>query len=275
MRCKFCFATFNDLPMPALPKGYLQKGEAQELIRQLKFYGFTKINFAGGEPLIHPHIIDHIIYAKSIGFITSIVTNGSKLDQAFLDSISGSLDYVGISIDSLDEHFNLFSGRAYAGKRPISREEYFNLCTMVKNRGIGLKVNTVVNAVNKLEDMSSFINEVKPLRWKIFQMLPIEGQNHVYADEFAVNDVDYRAFVERHVNLCLPELEIIPESNEIMTGSYLMIDPSGRFFDNTQGCHTYSAPILKAGVEAAIGKVGKSFDRYLIRKGDYFEKQLV
>ena len=41
------------------------------------------------------------------------------------------------------------------------------------------KVNTVVTSKNRLEeDMSSLINEVKPDRWKIFQVLPLEGENY-------------------------------------------------------------------------------------------------
>ena len=32
-----------------------------------------------------------------------------------------------------------------------------------------------------------------------------------------------------------------------MTGSYVMVDPAGRFFDNTSGYHTYGRPILEGG----------------------------
>ena len=275
MRCKFCFATFNDIPALTLPKGYLKRDEAQLLIRKLKSYGFTKLNFAGGEPLIHPHITDHINFAKSIGFITSIVTNGSKLDEKFLDRVSASLDYVGVSIDSLDEQTNILAGRAHAGKLAIEREKYINICKMVKNRGMGLKINTVVNELNKYEDMSAFINEVRPIRWKLFQMLPVIGQNDVYAGKLAVNQEEYNSFVDRHLLNCSSGIEIIPESNEIMTGSYVMVDPRGRFFDNTEGHHTYSEPILSAGVDAAASQVDRSLSRYLERKGNYFEKQLL
>ena len=275
MRCKFCFATFNDIPASIIQKGYLKREDTQLLLKQLKSYGFTKINFAGGEPLIHPHIIDHINYAKSVGFVTSIVTNGSKLDEIFLERVSGNLDYVGVSIDSLNEHTNLLSGRAHAGTLPITLENYAKLCRAVKKHGIGLKVNTVVNVLNKDENMSRFINEANPIRWKLFQMLPVAGQNDVYSGKLAVNDEDYLRFVERHIQTCNPGLEIIPENNELMTGSYVMIDPCGRFFDNTHGRHTYSDPILGIGVGKAASQVNRSLGRYLQRKGDYFEIQLV
>ena len=31
-----------------------------------------------------------------------------------------------------------------------------------------------------------------------------------------------------------------------------MVDPAGRFFDNAQGTHNYSKPILEVGVKEAI-----------------------
>ncbi len=274
MRCKFCFATFNDVPKVGIPKGYLSKEETHLLISKLKLAGFTKINFAGGEPLIHPHIADHIAYAKSIGFITSIVTNGSKVNAEFLSGMEGKLDYVGLSIDSLSEDTNRLSGRAIGGKTALDLEFYSKTCEAVKRRGIGLKINTVVNALNHNSDMSDFINQVKPMRWKLFQMLPVQGQNDIYAEQMAITSLDYQNFVQKHLSLC-PEIEVIPESNEIMTGSYIMIDPAGRFFDNTEGHHTYSEPILKIGVNPALAQVNQSLPRYLERKGNYFEKTTV
>lgn len=271
MRCKFCFATFNDVPKKEIPKGYLSKEDTQHLISSLKLAGFTKINFAGGEPLIHPHIIDHIVYAKSIGFITSIVTNGSRVNEHFLNAVKGKLDYVGISIDSLSENTNSISGRAIGGKGALGKEFYLEICQAVKKHGMGLKINTVVNSLNQHEDMSNFINLVKPMRWKLFQMLPVKGQNDVYAEQMTITECDYQKFVQRQFNLC-PEIEIIPENNEIMTGSYVMIDPAGRFFDNVEGQHNYSGPILEIGVNHALAQVNQSVTRYLERKGNYFEK---
>ena len=49
MRCKFCFATFQDAKI-ILPKGHLPKEESLELVREIAAIGFKKITFAGGEP---------------------------------------------------------------------------------------------------------------------------------------------------------------------------------------------------------------------------------
>ena len=54
-----------------------------------------------------------------------------------------------------------------------------------------------------------------------------------------------------------------------MTGSYVMVDPAGRFFDNVAGIHTYSHPILNVGVEEALKDVSVDTDKFLSRSGIY------
>ena len=54
-----------------------------------------------------------------------------------------------------------------------------------------------------------------------------------------------------------------------MTGSYVMVDPAGRFFDNASGAHTYSRPILEVGVEEAFRQVSVDSRRFLSRGGLY------
>lgn len=69
------------------------------------------------------------------------------------------------------------TGRAIAGNKPLLVEDYKAIIDKVKAYGYGLKINTVVSASNMNEDMTELINYAKPARWKIFQVLPIKGQN--------------------------------------------------------------------------------------------------
>ena len=54
-----------------------------------------------------------------------------------------------------------------------------------------------------------------------------------------------------------------------MMGSYIMIDPEGRFFDNHAGEHHYSKPILEVGVEEAFSSVYYDPVKFLVRGGSY------
>ncbi|HPF92214.1 MAG TPA: radical SAM protein, partial [Flavobacteriales bacterium] len=79
MRCRFCYATFQDVKRSILPKGHLPRGQAIEVVRHLAAHGFQKITFAGGEPTLCPWLPDLIGTAKEAGMTTMIVTNGSRL----------------------------------------------------------------------------------------------------------------------------------------------------------------------------------------------------
>ena len=67
MRCRFCFATFEDIGQSALPKGHLQREDCLAVMEALALAGFEKINFAGGEPTLCPWLPDLIRRAKDMG----------------------------------------------------------------------------------------------------------------------------------------------------------------------------------------------------------------
>jgi radical S-adenosyl methionine domain-containing protein 2 len=54
-----------------------------------------------------------------------------------------------------------------------------------------------------------------------------------------------------------------------MKGSYSMVDPAGRFYDNTKGAHTYSKPILEIGARLAIQQMSYDFSKFVSRGGIY------
>lgn len=257
MRCKFCFATFKDVKHSILPKGHLPKEQSIEIVRHLSEYGFKKITFVGGEPTLCPWLPVLIQTAKRAGLITTIVTNGSELTHDFLKTNQESLDWIAVSIDSLYAQTNIETGRAITGRKPLSLEEYTSVVDRIKMYGYQLKINTVVNSKNYKQNMGEFIRHAEPEDWKLFQVLPIKGQNDLKIDDFIISDKQFQFFLNIH-----KELEnitrIIPENNSQMTGSYVMVDPAGRFIDNTYGEYRYSEPILKVGVKLAIR--GMSYD---------------
>jgi radical S-adenosyl methionine domain-containing protein 2 len=268
MRCKFCFATFQDVKQSILPKGHLPKEEAIQVVKQLAEFGFQKITFAGGEPTLCKWLPDLIATAKEAGMTTMIVTNGSHLTDEFLEINQNKLDWIAISIDSLNPETNLQSGRAISGSRALTLEYYLSIVKKVEQFGYGLKVNTVVNRTNFVEDMKDFIHLAKPKRWKVFQVLPILGQNDFKIDDFEISETEFQTFINNHSDL--KEItNIVPETNSQIKGSYAMVDPAGRFFDNASGTHNYSSPILLVGVQVAIKEVNYDFSKFVSRGGIY------
>ncbi len=270
MKCGFCFATFQDVKQEMnLPKGHLPEENCLLVVDQTAKCGFEKINFAGGEPTLCPWLPNLIAQAKGHGMTTSIVTNGSRITDQWLDKLNGSLDWIGLSIDTVDPEKSVSIGRAVAGKIPITEAEYWDIIGKIKRHGIRMKINTVVNSVNWEEDLTPFIQLAKPERWKLFQALPVKGQNDAQIADFEITTKQFEVYVQRNSIVEDYGINIVPESNESMTDSYVMIDPAGRFFDNSKGYYRYSAPILKVGIEEALKQVSINPERFLQRGGKY------
>ncbi len=268
MRCKFCFATFQDVKQSILPKGHLPKEQCVALVEHIAKAGFEKINFAGGEPTLCPWLPELIQKAKALGMTTSIVTNGSKLTDAYLTKLQGHLDWIAVSIDSLDETTNLVAGRAIIGKKVINEKFYVEMLQRIHALGFKLKINTVVNRTNFKQDMSEFVMNAMPARWKIFQVLPILGQNDEHIHDFVISDDDFKTFLSVNQKAAT-QVKMVPETNDQMKDSYVMIDPAGRFFSDGTGTHHYSKPILEVGVEVALTEVQMSYEKFVDRDGYY------
>jgi radical S-adenosyl methionine domain-containing protein 2 len=267
MRCRFCFAPFQDVVSEVLPRGHLPREESLRLTTVLATR-FAKVSFAGGEPTLCRWLPDLVRTARERGSTTMLVTNGSRLRQ-MIEQLRGVLDWVAISIDSASERTLVQLGRAVQGRTALPREEYVELARMVRGAGMRLKINTVVTALNATEDMSDFIRDLAPERWKVLRVLPVTGQNDGRVEPLLCSDGDFAGFVERHQRLEADGIAVVPEDNEDMRGSYAMVDPAGRFFDNAGGGHSYSTPILRAGLDAAWSEVTFSMDRFLDRGGAY------
>ena len=271
MRCKFCFATFQDVKRDmGLPKGHLPEEQCLSIVDRVAEAGFEKINFAGGEPTLCSWLPNLIKRAKKRGMVTSIVTNGSKITDPWLDELNESLDWIALSIDTVDPEKLKRLGRALGGgKKPMAEEEYLDIIRAIKRREIRLKINTVVTSETWQEDLTGFIRSAKPERWKLLQALPVKGQNDAHIADFAIEPERFEAYVQRNRIVENDGIIVVPESNEMMTESYVMIDPAGRFFDNTQGAHTYSRPILEVGIGEALEDVSVDLARFLKRGGRY------
>lgn len=270
MRCGFCFATFQDVKREMdLPKGHLPKEDCISVIDRIAEFGFEKINFAGGEPTLCPWLPDLIARAKAHRMTTSIVTNGSKITDEWLDALNDSLDWIGLSIDTVDPKKLIRLERAVGGKIPITEAKYLDIIRAVKQHGIRLKINSVVTSVTWEENFTSFIRLAKPERWKLLQALAVKGQNDAHIADFTVTAQQFEAYVHRNRSVEDDGISVIPESNTAMTESYVMIDPAGRFFDNAQGAYRYSDPILKGGVARALKQVSIDPERFRQRGGKY------
>jgi radical S-adenosyl methionine domain-containing protein 2 len=141
--------------------------------------------------------------------------------------------------------------------------------SVAQDLGVRVKLNTVVCALNVDQDLSPLVRAIRPDRWKVFQALPMVGQNDGRIDELLISAEAFERFLARHEHLAGEGFGAIAEDNDAMRGSYLMVDPLGRFFGNATGTHVYSAPIIEVGVHAAAAQVGFDTAKFERRGGRY------
>ncbi len=257
--CKFCFARFI---MDGSAQTALKPEEGFRLISQLVDAGMEKITFVGGEPLLCPYVGEYLEHAKDLGCLTMIVRNGSLITEMFLERYGDAVDWIGVSFDSGNESIEQTLGRGYGN-------HLSNLIEVTKklhDYDIKLKVNLTVSRLVFDEDLHEFIKMLQPDRLKFLQILPVKGQNDKYIDALVISKTEFYEFVERH-----RDLAPIAEDNEMMMGSYVMVDPVGRYFQNTLGTYKYSNRIQEVGVWEALRQVGFSLKKLEERGGsDYF-----
>ena len=236
------------------------------LIQDLSSCGVDKINFVGGEPMLHPHLEAWIIAAKSFGLTTSIVSNGTKMTEEWLTKMRPYLDWLGLSIDASNDEMHFLMGRGLKGeiKSGFSRhlERSKRVWRIAQRLGYGLKLNTVVTSVNAHDDMSELVKILRPHRWKIFRVLRILGENDGRVEPLLIDEDQFSQYMSRHRSLLhgLEGCQIVAEDNEDMLGTYAMIDPQGKVYTNLKGSYRYSTQSsIDIGFSAAWAQVVDGF----------------
>lgn len=268
-KCSYCFATFEDLPK----KSYLDKQDSFKMLNDLVEFGASKITFVGGEPMLHPFLDELLDEAKKLKLTTCIVSNGSRITKKFLDGNRQNIDWIGLSIDASNDELHSKLGRGL--NKDISRsksnhlENAIKVWDLCKEYNIRMKLNTVVCKINASDNMSALVLSLKPERWKIFEAMSVEGQNSLKEDNLLLDPGEFDLWLERHRHVKEHGIQFVPESNDLMRGSYAMIDALGRFYSSASGSHVYSKPIPVVGVEEAWQKVNFSDELFLKRGGIY------
>lgn len=259
-KCGFCFHTATSSYVAPLK-------DAKKAMSLLKDAGMRKINFAGGEPFMNPKFLGQLAqYCKATLHLesVSIVTNGSKVSDAWLQEYGKYIDIMAVSCDSFNEETNVKIGRG-SGKH---LEAFKRLAEMCETHGVFFKVNTVVNRYNYEEDMNAAIESINPTRWKCFQVLIVPEENGSEktlrdAREFLITDEQWRFFCDRHKHhKCF-----VPEGNDVMASSYLLLDEYLCFLN--KGVKEKTKSILEVGVEKAMEGVYWDEDGFIDRGGIY------
>lgn len=222
----------------------------------------VRLSLAGGEPLLYSReVVGIVAQARELGFKVSLITNGSRLTQPLMTELAPQLSILGLSLDSAMASTNREIGRADRHEQILSLNDLATIIESGRNLNpeLSVKINTVVNALNFTEDMSQLIEQLAPDKWKVLRMLP------TITSDLAIASHEFAEFVARHKKL---GGIMAAEDNNDMVESYIMIDPHGRFFQNSSHGigYRYSNEIIEVGADAAFRQIswqpGKFESRY-------------
>eukprot|EP00187_Rhodella_violacea_P016977 CAMPEP_0184721944 /NCGR_PEP_ID=MMETSP0314-20130426/20459_1 /TAXON_ID=38298 /ORGANISM="Rhodella maculata, Strain CCMP 736" /LENGTH=334 /DNA_ID=CAMNT_0027186401 /DNA_START=61 /DNA_END=1065 /DNA_ORIENTATION=- len=267
--CQYCFypdTNSSFLPLPVALRG----------LRLLRAAGFSKITFSGGEPFMHPKHLAAMVRAckEEMGFpVVSVVTNGALVREAWMEENGWAVDVMSVSCDSFVVETNVRIGRAKGERDRGHVERVFKLREWCAKQGVVFKLNTTVSKANAWEDMREPVQALKPQRWKVFQCLPVPGENCGEgaprdASDLFITQQEYAEFLARHEGLC-SDVATIPEPNVLMRNSYCIVDQNMSILRNDDERKIPTRSILEVGVEAALEEAKLDVTSFKARGGEY------
>jgi len=142
-------------------------GEMQRLAAEARDQGINVIRFTGGEPLMHPQIVELVRAASAEGHRVSMITNGVLLAQYADALIDAGLSQVILSLDSPDaETHNTYR------RTPKLFERAVEGAKALKGRAV-LRVNTVVGPHN-YHDMPRMQEVLEDIGFEQWELSPIK-----------------------------------------------------------------------------------------------------
>jgi len=107
LKCVHCYARSEDISYD----NELNHEQSIAMIDDLAEFGVPVLLFSGGEPTVHPRLVEYAKHAVSKGMRAVISTNGTLITKEKARVLKEiGLSYVGISLDGLEETHDKFRG---------------------------------------------------------------------------------------------------------------------------------------------------------------------
>lgn len=239
--CSYCYVNLQDR--------YLNKEDVINFCKELDKNGTFDIAFGGGEPTLHPDLIEmcETIWTQTnLGI--SITTHGHNLNADYISRLKDCISFIRVSIDGIEPTYSKLR------KKPLN-----NLLPNLKllKGNIPFGINAVVNklTVNKLDDLKSLFFE-----YEAFELLLLPMW---HKGKFVLNDEDWsilNEWIEKNHTL-LP-IRVSSEAKQYLKLPYL--------FDSEDWDNDYGF----IGIDKTLRKNSFTRDGLDIEKYDSFSSLL-
>ncbi|WP_312283989.1 GTP 3',8-cyclase MoaA [Candidatus Igneacidithiobacillus taiwanensis] len=199
-RCQYCS------PAEGTPffdrKDHLNSSETQRLLRIFRGLGLQHLRLTGGEPLIHPRVVETVRYGVGLGIgKVSLSTNGYLLDRFAADLQAAGLNSLNVSLDTLDpERFHVITRGGSLAKV---------LSGIEKARSVGIpriKLNAVLMRGKHEEDILQLVDfaQSRELDIRFIEMMPLGVAGSGVYDTSYLSAVEARSILEQKVGRLFP-----------------------------------------------------------------------
>lgn len=224
MKCPICYSVFEKSICNSSLNNATNDMKKKVIDKMFEF-GFKKIMFTGGEPLLDNNLLDLIRYAKSKGFKTGLSTNGLLLSKNILINLNNCLDELSLPLEGSTP----FIHSANRG----NKEHFFTIQHCIKIAGdydFKLDIGTVVSRYN-LKDIKNILDlllyfDVK--KWKLFHFNSI-GRGSINFKKYQISNYEFMEIRNQLSENNKIEIDFRNNDESVMK-SYFNILPSGDIF---------------------------------------------
>jgi len=159
------------------PRHTLTLSNLQPVLAELKSLGVTRVHFTGGEPLIHPELLEILTYSRELGIPElGMTTNATLITTASAANLfAAGLRHVNVSLDGEAEDFHGKFARATEGLANLLEARR----TFDKADRPAIRVNIVIGS-NNLTQIPDFVKNLKRLGVDGLNLLPIKREKHLF-----------------------------------------------------------------------------------------------
>lgn len=179
LRCKHCY-----IDAKYCKENYDEIfNNTRKLLEKLKDTSIKNVMFTGGECMIFSYLKDLIEYAKELGLIVTIFTNGMLFKKEIFDLV----DYVNISLDGPKNIHNLIRQNENSYDNVMKVLDY--LKQIDKKTTIQVTINKLnVSMMDFLSDLTLNHLNVRTVKLVFVSNDGRASKNNIYHDE---RDIDY------------------------------------------------------------------------------------
>lgn len=152
--CLHCYNFDRGSTTPTLSAPVLSRQEILDLIPKISKAGCLYLSFTGGEPTMHPDLLEFIVQTRAHHMVAKIKTNGSTLNSPLLKKmIKAGLQELDISLYGMSEKtYADFTGKAMA-------RVVLDGIVEAKAAGLSPQINFILHRhnIHELENMLDFV----------------------------------------------------------------------------------------------------------------------